>query len=70
MEYLARQEFFTAQNVRLTYAKMLFESDLNILEIQYLLGLTTNDAVYKLAERFLQVDEERMGAAIKYLGVS
>jgi len=68
MEHLARQEFFTAQNVRLTYAKMLFETDLNILEIQYLLGLTSFEAVYKLAVRFLRVDEERMGTVIKQLG--
>ena len=70
IEYLALQDFFTAQNVRLTYAKMLFQTNLNILEIQYLLGLTSFDAVYKLAVRFLRVDEERMGATIKHLRVN
>ena len=67
MEHLALQDFFTAQNVRLTYAKMLFQTNLNILEIQYLLGLTSFEAVYKLGVRFLRVDEERIQEHTKNL---
>ena len=65
IEYLALQDFFTAQNVRLTYAKLLFQTNLNILEIQYLLGLTSFEAVYKLAVRFLRVDEGKIRETIK-----
>ena len=64
-EHISEQNFFTTQHLRMTYAKMLFESGLNILEIQYLLGHTTLEATFKLAGRFLKVDVERMREKIK-----
>lgn len=59
-EYMSRQDFFTSQSVRVTYAKMLFETNLNILEIHYMLGHTSMEATIKLAERFLTTDFERI----------
>lgn len=51
---------FATQNLRLTYAKMLFERELNVMEVKYLLGLSTLEAAMKLGERFLKVDGDRM----------
>lgn len=57
---MQKRAAFATQNLRLTYAQMLFERGLNVMEVKYLLGLSTLEAAMKLAERFLKVDGERM----------
>jgi len=54
---------FATQNLRLTYGKMLFAQGLHVMEVKYLLGLSTLEAAMKLAERFWEVDGDRMKKA-------
>lgn len=61
---------FATQNLRLTYGKMLFAQGLHVMEVKYLLGLSTPEAAMQLAERFLEVDGERMKKSLHGLYAS
>ena len=54
--------------VMIKHISIPFRKDFNILEIQYLLGHTTLEATYKLAERFLRVDEGKIRETVKASG--